>query len=45
MDVATKLFVSLPTCESHEKSHSSGIESGPAQMVHPLISKKIEDLV
>ena len=45
MDVATKLFVSLPTCESHEKSHSSGIESGPAQKVHPLISKKIEDLV
>lgn len=45
MDLVTKFFVSLPTNESHEKSHPTGIESGPAQKVHPLISKKIEDLV
>lgn len=33
------------THESHEKSHPTGIVSGPAQKVHLLISKKIEDLV
>ena len=45
VDVVTKFFVSLPTHESHDKSHPTGIECGPAQKVHPLISKKIEDLV
>lgn len=45
VDVVTKFFVSLPTHESHEKFHPTGIKSGPAQKVHPLISKKIEDLV
>ena len=45
MDVVTKFFVSSPPHESHEKSHPTGIECGPAQKVHPLISKKIEDLV
>ena len=38
VDRATKFFVSLPTHKSHEKSHPTGIESGPAQKVHPLIS-------
>lgn len=41
----TKFFVSLPTNESHENSHPTGILAGPAQKVHPVISKKIEDLV
>ena len=45
VNAISKFFVSLPTCESHEKSHPTGIVSGPAQKVHPLISKKIEDLV
>ena len=40
-----RFFVSLPTHESHEKSHPTGILCGAAQKVHPLISKKIEDLV
>lgn len=41
----TKYFVSLPTNESHENTHPTGVISGPAQKVHPLLSKKIEDLV
>ena len=45
VNAISKFLVSLPTCESHEKSHPTGIVSGPAQKVHPLISKKIEDLV
>ena len=43
--IKTKFFVSLPTNASHEKFHPTGIVCGPAQKVHPLISKKIEDLV
>lgn len=38
--VVTKFYVSLPTQEAHEKTHPTGIVSGPAQKVHPLISKK-----
>ena len=45
VDVVTKFLVSLPTHESHEKSHPTAIECGLVQKVHPLISKKIEDLV
>ena len=45
INAATTFFVSLPTHESHEKSHPTGILCGAAQKVHPLISKKIEDLV
>lgn len=45
VQVKPKYFVSLPTSDSHEKSHPTGVSSGPAQKVHPLISKKIEDLV
>ena len=44
--VSAKLSnVLLPTNASHEKFHPTGIVCGPAQKVHPLISKKIEDLV
>ena len=43
--IKTKYFISLPTGDSHEEFHPTGIVCGPAQKVHPLISKKIEDLV
>ena len=36
--------MSLPTHESHS-CHPTGIVSGPAQKVHPLISHKIQELV
>ena len=42
MNVATKLLFLYPCTE---KSHPTGLLSGPAQKVHPLVSKKIEDLV
>lgn len=45
VQMKTMFFVSLPTHDSHENCHPTGIVSGPAQKVHPLISKKIEDLV
>ena len=40
-----RFFISLPTKEAHEKVHPTGIVGGMAQRVHPMISKKIEDLV
>ena len=42
VDVVTKFFVSLPTHESHEKSHPTGMESGPAQKVHPSFQRKLK---
>ena len=40
-----KYFVSLPTSEAHDKTHSTGAIAGAAQKIHPLISQKIESLV
>ena len=40
-----RFFISLPTKEAHEKVHPTGIVGGMAQRVHPMISKKIKDLV
>ena len=37
-----KYFVSLPSEESHEKSHPIGAIAGVAQKMHPAISKKIK---
>lgn len=45
MDAVSKDYVFLPTNKSHERFHPTGIVPGPAQKIHPLISKKIEDLV
>ena len=45
IQVKKKYFISLPTKDSHENFHPTGIISGPAQKVHPMVSKKIEDLV
>ena len=42
--VISKLLLPLPTHESHS-CHPTGIVAGPAQKVHHLISRKIEELV
>ena len=38
-------FISLPSEEAHEKTHPTGAIAGVAQKMHPVISKKIENLV
>lgn len=40
-----KWFVSLPSNDAHEKTHPTGIASGVAQKVNPIIANKIEDFV
>ena len=41
----SKYLVCLPTNEAHDTCHPTGVTVGPTQKMHPLISKKIEDLV
>ena len=40
-----KWFVSLPTNDSHEKTHPTGITSGMAQKVNPTVANKVEEFV
>ena len=40
----TKYFVSLPTNEAH-KNHPTGVDIAFAQKVHPLLLRKISELV
>jgi hypothetical protein len=41
----SKFYVCLPTNKAHDNCHPTGIIAGPAQKMHPLIAKKVEDLV
>lgn len=40
-----KWFVSLPTNDSHEKTHPTGITSGRAQKVNPTIANKMKEFL